>query len=210
MDRALSTRIFSLLKKRYGIPSPSLRYGGLYELAVSVVLSAQTTDAQVNGATPALFARYPDFRSLADARIPDVERIVRSTGFYRNKARNIVLMAKAVTDMHGGVLPSTREGLMALPGIGRKSANVILSMGMGIPALAVDTHVMRVANRIGYIESQDPNRVEEALTAVIPRAEWTAAHLILITHGRTLCVARAPRCPECPVNALCAFARKNP
>ncbi|TAL36792.1 MAG: endonuclease III [Spirochaetes bacterium] len=210
MDKALSKRIFSLLKKRYGVPSPSLRYGGLYELAVSVVLSAQTTDAQVNAATPALFSRYPDFRSLADARVPDVERIIRSTGFYHNKARHIVLMAKAVRDDHGGALPSTREGLMSLPGIGRKSANVILSMGMGIPALAVDTHVMRVANRVGYIESDDPNRVEEALTAFIPRAEWTAAHLILITHGRTLCVARGPRCPECPVNALCEFARRNP
>ncbi len=210
MDRALSARIFHLLKKHYGVPDPSLRYTGLYELAVSVVLSAQTTDAQVNAATPALFARYPDFARLARARIGDVERIIKSTGFYHNKARNIVALSRAVTQRHGGELPSAREELTALPGIGRKSANVILSIGFGVPALAVDTHVLRIANRLGYVESDDPLRAEEALTSMIPRADWTTAHLVLITHGRALCAARAPRCRECPVRTLCAYARNNP
>ncbi len=205
-----SKRIIAGLKKFYGAPRPSLAYRGLYELSVSVILSAQTTDSQVNAVTPALFARYPDFESLSRARIREVERIVRSTGFYRNKARNIVGMARAVMKDHGGRMPETMEDLRSLPGIGRKSANVILSMGLGVPALAVDTHVMRVARRLGYTSAREPLGVERALTALIPRRDWTAAHLLLITHGRRICRARNPLHDCCPVRSLCDAVKNTP
>lgn len=194
------------LRRHYGVPRPDLSYVDRYQLTVAVILSAQTTDRQVNEATPRLFERYPGFARLAEARVGDVARIVRSTGFYRAKARHITAMARMVMDEYGGVLPSTRAELMRLPGVGRKSANVILSMGFGIPALAVDTHVTRIANRLGYCDTDDPLRVEEALTALIPESHWTETHLILIRHGRTLCTARSPRCGECPVNSDCAAA----
>ncbi len=210
MTPARSKRIIAGLKKFYGAPRPSLAYRGLYELSVSVILSAQTTDSQVNGVTPALFARYPDFASLARAGIRDVERLVRSTGFYRNKAKNIIGMARAVIKDHGGRMPETLDELILLPGIGRKSANVILSMGLGVPALAVDTHVMRVARRLGYTSAQGPFEVERALTAFIPRREWSSAHLLLITHGRRTCRARAPLHGECPVRRLCDAVKNTP
>lgn len=210
MTASRSGKILDRLRKYHGDPVPDLRFRNVFELAVSVVLSAQTTDRQVNAATPALFDRYPDFESLSAARIRDVERIIKSTGFYRNKAKNIVGLAAGVMDEFGGILPGTRDELMRLPGIGRKSANVILSVGFGIPALAVDTHIIRIANRIGYADSKNPDIVEKSLTSVIPAADWTFAHLVLIRHGRTICPARTPRCGECPVSGLCDYARSIP
>ncbi len=198
------------MQKYYGDTRPDLRFMSLYELAVAVVLSAQTTDRQVNGATPGLFGKYPSFAELAKAKKGDVERLVKSTGFFRHKARNIIGLASMVMTEYGGNLPSTRDELMKLPGIGRKSANVILSVGFGIPALAVDTHIIRIANRIGYADSRNPDEVEKALTSVIPEKGWTKAHLLLIRHGRTLCIARKPRCSECPVIALCDFVNNIP
>ncbi len=197
--------VIARLLDHYGTPAPALAFGDRYQLAVAVSLSAQTTDRQVNEVTPILFERYPDFERLSRARISDVERIVKSTGFFRNKAKNIVGMARAVVDEFGGALPGTREALMRLPGIGRKSANVILSIGFGVPAFAVDTHILRIANRIGFIESDDPDAVEAAVTALVPERDWTSAHLVLITHGRSLCDARRPRCAECPVRSLCEY-----
>ncbi len=210
MTKERSRKIISLLRQYYGDVKPDLRFENLYQLAVSVILSAQTTDKQVNSATPELFHRYPSLDSLAAAEQGDVEQIIKSTGFFRNKAKNIIAMAKAVVERHGGKLPENREELTALPGIGRKSANVILSVGFGIPALAVDTHILRISKRIGYTESEDPLRVENDLTAMIPEAEWTEAHLVLIRHGRTLCPARKPLCSECPVNSLCDYANSIP
>ncbi len=201
-----SAEILSRLRDHYGPVRPDLRYRGLYQLTVAVILSAQTTDRQVNSVTGELFSRYPGFPSLAEARPGDVEKTIRSTGFYRQKSKNIIELAKIVTGKMKGRLPRTREELTALPGIGRKSANIILSIGYGEPALAVDTHVMRIANRLAYVNSSDPYAVEKALTGVIPREEWTGAHLILIRHGRSLCAARKPLCHECPVNDLCPSA----
>lgn len=208
MTKATSDKIIRTLSKYYPDVRPDLRYRSLYQLAVAVVLSAQTTDRQVNGVTGELFGKYPDFAQLASARLPDVERIVRSTGFYHMKAKNIIGLARAVTREHGGRLPSTREELVRLPGIGRKSANVILSMGFGTPALAVDTHVIRIAGRLAYTSSRNPLEVERALTALIPERRWKLAHLVLIRHGRTLCTARRPLCDACPVRAWCASAGK--
>jgi len=203
MDRKNSARIISILKKIYGEPEPDLQYGNLYQLAVAVVLSAQTTDVQVNAVTPELFSRYPGFAELSEAKIKDVEKIIRSTGFYHHKARHIIEMSKTVMNRFSGNLPRNRESLMELPGVGRKSANVILSVGMGIPALPVDTHVLRLSNRLGYVQSEDPRKAEDALTSFIPKEDWRSAHLLLIRHGRRLCTARNPRCSDCPLYDMC-------
>ncbi len=209
MTKNLSDKIIRGLIKHYPDVKPDLRYGNLYQLTVAVVLSAQTTDRQVNGVTGELFRTYPDFSSLARARPADVRRIIRSTGFYRNKARNIIDLARGVVDNFGGKLPDTRDELTTLPGIGRKSANVILSMGFGIPALAVDTHIIRIANRLAYADSRNPLDVERELTRFIPERLWTHAHLLLIRHGRATCKARQPLCSECPVTGFCASPDKT-
>lgn len=189
----------------YGEVRPDLSFQGLYQLAIAVVLSAQTTDRQVNGVTKELFKKYPGFRELSSAKVADVENIIRSTGFFRMKAKHIIELSRCVMEKHGGKLPNTREELMKLPGIGRKSANVILSVGFGIPAMAVDTHIARIAHRLGYTPSKDPIEAENALTSIIPKREWNTTHLLLIRHGRTVCAARRPRCAECPVSALCDY-----
>jgi len=203
MTQELSDKIFRALRRYYTDVKPGLRYRNLYQLAVSVVLSAQTTDRQVNSVTGDLFRVYPDFKDLARARLVDVRTVIRSTGFYRNKAKNIVDLSKAVVNNHGGKLPRTREDLESLPGIGRKSANVILSMGFDVPALAVDTHIIRIANRLAYADSHNPLAVERSLTAFIPERNWKLAHLLLIRHGRATCRARRPLCGQCPVNSFC-------
>lgn len=195
--------------KHYGEVTPDLAYSDLYQLTVAVVLSAQTTDKQVNAVTPHLFSQYPDFKTLANAEIPDVEEIIKSTGFYHNKARNIVALSQIIIKYFNGMVPSDLESLMELPGVGRKSANVILSLGYNTPALAVDTHVTRVANRIGFIESDNPEAVEKALTEVIPSTQWRLTHLLFITHGRRICSARNPSCYVCPVEDICAYGNKN-
>lgn len=208
IDKATSRKIITRLKKHYQI-SPPLRFTNLYQLCVAVVLSAQTTDNQVNMVTPLLFKKYPDFTSLAKAKIPDVEEIIKPTGFYHNKAKHIVALARTVVQKFNGVVPSTRDELMSLPGVGRKSANVILAMGFGIPAIPVDTHVARVASRIGYAETNKPLLVEKALMKSIPQSNWIAAHLLFIYHGRAVCSARNPKCSVCPIISWCSFENKN-
>jgi len=203
MDPGRSARIVRALRRLYGDPAPSLKCGDLYQTVVSVILSAQTTDTQVNAATPALFKRYPDFGALAKADTATVEALIKSTGFYRDKAKHIVETARAVMERFDGVLPDTREELMSLPGVGRKSANVILAMGYGRPAMAVDTHVLRVSNRLGYCSTDDPAEAEKALTRYIPERDWISGHLLFITHGRRLCRARRPLCADCPLSPLC-------
>ncbi|OHD68260.1 MAG: endonuclease III [Spirochaetes bacterium RBG_16_49_21] len=203
MTKDLSDKIIAGLQKYYRNVSPNLRYANLYELAVAVVLSAQTTDRQVNSVTGALFRKYPDFKTLAQARLADVRTMIRSTGFYRNKSKNIVNLAKQVMERFSGRLPDVREELVTLPGIGRKSANVILAMGFGKPALAVDTHVLRVAYRLAYTDLKKPLAVEKALMSFIPEKKWKLAHLLFIEHGRSLCRARKPLCHQCPINAYC-------
>jgi endonuclease-3 len=210
MTRELSAKIISAMKRHYTDVKPDLRYASLYQLAVAVVLSAQTTDRQVNSVTGELFHAYPDFSDLARARLADVRKIIHSTGFYRNKAKNIAGLAKAVMETHGGTLPRAREDLEALPGIGRKSASVILSMGFDVPALAVDTHIIRIANRLAYANSRNPLVVERALTSFIPERQWKLAHLLLIRHGRATCRARQPLCGQCPVSGWCESADKIP
>jgi endonuclease-3 len=206
--RQRAAAVISGLRGRYGKVSPALEYRDNYELAIAVVLSAQTTDKQVNGVTPSLFTKYPGFAELSKAKLSDVERIIRPTGFFHNKAKNIIALASRVVHDFGGELPGDRDSLMSLPGAGRKTANVILSQGFGIPAFAVDTHVGRISRRLGFSASDDPLRVEADVCSLIPESDWTEAHLLFITHGRNLCTARSPLCGECPVRDMCPFPDK--
>ena len=208
IKKSTSKKIISTLTQHYHI-FPPLRFTDLYQLCVAVVLSAQTTDRQVNMVTPVLFEKYPDFESLAKAHVQDVEQLIKPTGFYHNKAKHIIEMAQTILTRYNGNVPNTREDLMKLPGVGRKSANVILAMGFGIPAMPVDTHVARVAFRIGYSDSKKPAAIEEALMNSIPQKDWVSAHLLFIFHGRAVCSARNPKCSTCPVISYCCFANKN-
>lgn len=198
--------ILSLIEQEYGGTGPALRFGSVWQLLVAVVLSAQTNDNQVNRITESLFRGYPDARSLCSLSPEQLEPMIATCGLYKNKARNIIAAAHIVEEKYGGRVPDTKEELTALPGVGNKSANVILSVGYGIPALAVDTHVHRVSNRMGLTSSKTPDQTEAQLTALIPREKWSAAHHWLIWHGRRCCDARKPKCPTCPVAGLCPSA----
>jgi endonuclease III len=205
ITKAKTKKIFDKLRRFYGKIDPGLSYSSIYELTISVVLSAQTTDKQVNSVTPAFFKRFPDFNRLSVAGIREVESMIKSVGLYKTKAKNIIKLSKIVVMENNSVLPDFIEGLLKLPGIGRKSANVILAMGFGIPAFPVDTHILRLANRIGYIKSSDPFKVEKVLTKCIREENWIESHLLLIKHGRVICTARTPSCAECPINSLCDY-----
>jgi endonuclease III len=168
-----------------------------FELLVAVILSAQCTDARVNQVTPALFAYAPDAAAMAAADPADIERLVHATGFFRAKARNLIGMAQVVVDRFGGEIPQRMDDLLTLPGVGRKTANVMLGHGFGAPGIAVDTHVLRLSLRLGLTEATDPARVERELGALWRRRDWTDVSMRLIYHGRQVCTARAPRCGWC-------------
>jgi endonuclease-3 len=183
----------------------ALHYANDAQLLVAVILSAQCTDAQVNRATPALFARYPDARALARATAEELEPFIRSVGLFRTKARAIAAAMRAIVERHAGEVPPERAALEALPGVGRKTAGVVLihhSAGAG-QAFPVDTHVGRLARRLGFSRQTRPERVEEDLMALLPAERWGEGHQLLVWHGRRCCTARAPDCPRCPVEALC-------
>lgn len=180
-----------------------LVHDGPFQLLAATILSAQCTDARVNMVTPALFARYPDASSLAAADQQDVEQIVRSTGFYSAKARNLIGMARGVVTRFDGEVPSAIEDLVTLPGVGRKTANVLRSVVFGLPGLAVDTHVGRLSRRLGLTLNEDPVKVEHDLNALLPPSAWGTFSLRLILHGRRVCDARKPRCAECQLADLC-------
>jgi len=199
VSRAVAHDELAILERTYPDAVTALRYGNPFELLVAVILSAQCTDARVNLTTPALFAKYPDPAALARAKLPDVERIIKSCGFFRMKAKNIVGAARALVDEHHGVVPPEREALEALPGVGRKTANVVMSVAFAEPALAVDTHVFRVAHRLGLTLATTPRGVEDDLTRLVPRERWRFAHHWLILHGRAICRAPVPLCAQCPV-----------
>lgn len=186
----------------------ALHYSNAFELLVATILSAQATDVGVNRATPALFAAYPDARALAHASAEDVERLIHSTGFYRQKARALMGMAAALVEHHGGDVPRTMEALVRLPGVGRKTANVVLGHALGVPGFPVDRHVLRVSNRIGIARSDDPNRVEQQLTGALPPGWWTRASDTLILHGRRICKP-VPLCDRCAVVDACDVGRRG-
>ena len=173
------------------------------QLLVATILSAQCTDARVNLVTPALFARYKSARDFAEANPRELERLVAPTGFFRNKARNIIACCRAIVDQHGGEVPGTLEELVRLPGVGRKTANVILGNAFGVPGITVDTHVGRLSRRLGLTTHDDPVKVEFDLMELIPPAEWTMFSHRLIFHGRRVCAARKPACAACPMSRFC-------
>ncbi len=186
----------------------ALRYRNDFQLLIAVILSAQCTDARVNMVTPALFRLYPDAESMAALDPPDLEPHIKTCGLFKSKAKNIIAASRLIVDRHGGRVPRTMEELIALPGVGRKTANVVLSVAFETPAIAVDTHVFRVANRLGLARARTPAQTERQLMRVIPQADWSDAHHWLIHHGREICHARNPECARCPLRALCPSARK--
>lgn len=186
----------------------ALTFDNVFELLVATVLSAQTTDANVNRVTSALFRRFPDPSSLAGADIDEVQDIIFVTGFYRSKAQHIIGLSEKLCSEFGGVVPRSLAELVSLPGVGRKTANVVLSVGFGIPGLAVDTHVARVARRLGLTRSDDPAKIERDLCGVIPASDWGVTSLRLILHGRRVCQARNPRCARCVLAPACAYFSK--
>lgn len=186
----------------------ALDHDNLFQLIVAVVLSAQTTDVSVNKVTPALFAKYPTAEAMSLADSAEVEAIIRTIGLYKNKAKNIIALSKILTSEYAGNVPNTREQLTELPGVGRKTANVVLAEGFGEPAIAVDTHVFRVSNRIGLCNEAEVNGTEQALMSIIPRDKWIRAHHLLIFHGRKCCTSRNPKCNNCLLSKLCIYYTK--
>ena len=187
-----------------------LDHRNAFELTIATILSAQTTDRMVNSVTPELFRRYPAAADLAAADLADVERLVMPTGFFRNKARAIVACARAVVERFGGEVPNRMEDLVTLPGIGRKTANVILGVAFDVPGFAVDTHVTRLTKRLGLVATSEPEKIEALVTRMVPPVEWTGLSLRLILHGRRVCEARRPRCEECVLNDYCPSSLVKP
>jgi endonuclease-3 len=207
--RKRAAKIVRALKKAYPGAKIALDFTTPLELVVATILAAQCTDERVNMVTPALFRKYRTARAWAQADLATLEREIHSTGFFRAKARSIVGMARALVERHGGEVPRTREELTALPGVGLKTANVVLGNAFGQPAIAVDTHVFRVSQRLGLARSGDADEIHDQLVEVLPKKEWTLTTHLLTTHGRRTCSARAPLCPACPVKALCPWPEKT-
>lgn len=202
-------KIATLLLKKYPEPRLALHYGNPLELLIAVILSAQCTDARVNEVTASLFKKYRTTEDYAAADPAVLEAEIRSTGFYRNKTRSVIACCqKLVADFHGEV-PHTLEAITTLPGVGRKTANMVLGNAFGVPAIAVDTHVLRVSNRLGLVHTDDPEQVEEALIRQVAKDKWTAFGNAMILHGRETCIARKPRCPECVLRAVCEWPDKT-
>ena len=206
--RARATEVYDLLAAEYPDAHCELDFEDPFQLAVATILSAQTTDERVNMVTPELFRRYPSAKALASALQEDVEEIIRSTGFFRNKARNIIGFARGLMADHDGEVPASMDALAALPGVGRKTANVILGNAFGVDeGVVVDTHVKRLAALLGFTKATTPEKVEQDLMRIFPRERWTMLSHLLIWHGRRVCIARRPKCEGCAVSHLCPSSR---
>jgi endonuclease-3 len=203
VSRDVAIEELAILERTYPNAVTALDYRSPFELLIAVILSAQNTDARVNLTTPTLFAKYPTPQALASAEQDDIERIIKSCGFFRMKAKNIISASRDLVEKHGGEVPNDREALEALAGVGRKTANVVMSVVFEEAAFAVDTHVFRVSHRLGISLGTTPRAVEEDVTAIVPQAKWRHAHHWLILHGREICKAPTPLCGSCPVNQIC-------
>lgn len=181
-----------------------------FQLVIATILSAQTTDRSVNLVTPELFRRYPTAPDLAAADPAEVEELIKPTGFFRLKTRRIIDASRRMVELFGGVVPNTLDDLVKLPGIGRKTANVILGVGFGVPGFAVDTHVTRLTNLLGLVKTRDPVKIEHQVCSMVAKEEWTGLSLRLILHGRRVCIARRPRCEECVLNDFCPSSSTRP
>ena len=201
--------IIRILKKEYPDAKIALKFKDPWQLLVATILSAQCTDTRVNKVTPELFKKYKNISDFAKADPKEFEREIRSTGFYRNKAKSIIGSAKKILSEFNGNVPDTMEELTSLPGVGRKTANVILSSGFGKTAgIVVDTHVIRLSGRLGFTKNTEPEKIEYDLMKIVPKNDWTVFSHLLILHGRKICNARKPLCAECGVNKLCPSAFK--
>jgi endonuclease III len=203
VNKSTACQMLEILDKRYPDAHCELDWKNDFQLLVAVILSAQTTDVQVNKITPALFARFPTPQALAGAPEDVVKTIIRTTGYYNNKTKSIQACARAIVEHFGGKVPKTLEELVTLPGVGRKTANVVLSTAHGVPGWSVDTHVQRLSQRLGLSTSDDPATIEIDLQKHFPEESWSKYSITLIWHGRRTCHARNPDCPGCPINHLC-------
>lgn len=197
--------VLDILEKTYPEAECALHHKNVFQLIVAVALSAQTTDKSVNVVTPSLFERYPDAEALAAADVEEVSEYIKRIGMYKTKAKNIVGMAQKLVSDYDGQVPEDYDALVSLPGVGRKTANVVLSVGFGHQRIAVDTHVFRVANRIGLVHEKDVLKTELSLMERIPEERWSRTHHSLIYHGRQCCDARKSKCDDCPINMLCEY-----
>lgn len=204
-----TNRICHILKTSYPDVKTQLRHRNPFELLIATILSAQCTDRQVNAVTPDLFRAFPTPRDLAAASAEDVERLIRSTGYFRNKAKHIRNCSKRLMEEYEGEVPETMGGLLSLPGVGRKTANVVLGAAFGIPAMVVDTHVARISRRLGLTRHTDPVKIESDLMRVIPKKDWNDFSLWLISLGRAVCKARKPACASCALHDLCEHAHRT-
>ncbi len=204
---AHADKICRILKTIYPDVKTGLHYRNTFELLVATILSAQCTDAQVNSATKNLFKKLPTPYDLAGAPIEIIEKLIRSTGFFRNKARNIKNSSKSLVEKYKGMIPDKLDELIKLPGVGRKTANVVLGVAFGVPGIVVDTHVSRLSKRLGLTENKDPVKIETDLMKVIPKKEWNDFSLRLIYFGRAVCKARKPNCASCPLYDMCCYER---
>lgn len=206
MDKREKARaVLDILEREFPDARTALDHTNPLELLVATILSAQATDKLINKVTPALFKKYPTAAAYAKAELSALERDIGSVNFFRNKAKNLKACCERIASVHGGRVPDTLDELVKLPGVGRKTANIVLGNAFGKPALAVDTHVKRVAGRLGLASSDDPDKIEEELIAVIPEKRWTQTTHLFIFHGRKTCKARGPKCGECPVQPYCVY-----
>ena len=197
-------RIVALLRKEYPRAGTALRHASALQMLIATILSAQCTDERVNKVTPALFARYETAKDFAGAKLPELEKYVHSTGFYKNKARNIKGACTVIAGKFGGKVPSEMQELLTLPGVARKTANVVLGAAYGkVEGFVVDTHVMRLTQLLGLTRNKDPKKIEQDVMKIVPRRDWWAFSNMLIWHGRRVCIARRPKCGECVLNRLC-------
>ena len=208
--KARAAKILARLAKAYPKAGIELRFSTPLELLAATILSAQCTDERVNAVTATLFSRYRTAEDFARAQPATLEKEIHSTGFFKAKAKSLMGMGRALVERHGGVVPRTLEELVDLPGVGRKTASVVLGNAFGVPAIAVDTHVTRVSQRLGLTRADDPEKIHDDLCAIVPKAKWTRATHLLIIHGRRTCFARKPTCPACPVVAYCSWPGKTP
>jgi endonuclease-3 len=206
-ERKRMSMVLRILRREYPDASCALSHSDPLQLLIATILSAQCTDEQVNRVTPGLFAAYPTAQALSSAPVESIENLVRSTGFYKNKAKNIKACAAALCELHDGMVPSTIEELTSLPGVGRKTANVVLGHAFGLPGLPVDTHVGRLAQLLGFSASGDPVQIETDLCALVPKKSWTETSDLLIFHGRRVCAARKPACERCAIAGYCPSRR---
>ena len=203
LSKNKTAEVLEILEEMHPEARCALNFGSLFQLVCAVSLSAQTTDVSVNKVTPVLFEKYPTPEAMASADPQDIEEIIRSIGFYRNKSRNLIMMSEMLLSEFDGDVPSDMKDLVKLPGVGRKTANVVMSEGFGMPAIAVDTHVFRVSHRIGLSDGKTPDDVEMQLKKKIEKDNWSRAHHLLIFHGRKICHARKPDCEMCKLSDIC-------